>query len=82
MQWAVTDFEFLVPFSAVLRYVLPFSISLPGRCMDILTAMTDDAIDECQLNMGNLGVRTWMVYRAYDCQILLDATGESTSGDN
>ena len=41
---------------------LPLGISLQGRCMDILTAMTDVAIDECQLNMDNLGLRTSMVF--------------------
>ena len=61
---------------------LPLSISLQGRCMDILIAMTDVAIDECQLNMDNLGLRTSMVFAACDCQALLDATGDSTSGDN
>ena len=43
-------------------HFLPLSISLQGRCMDILTAMTDDAIDECQLNMDNLGLRASMVF--------------------
>ena len=41
---------------------LPLSISLQSRLMDILTAMTDVAIDECQLNMDNLGLRTSMVF--------------------
>ena len=41
---------------------LQLSISLEGRCRDILTAMTDVAIDECQLNMDNLGLRTSMVF--------------------
>ena len=65
-----------------LRFVLPLSISLKGRCMDIPTAMTDviyviSAIDECQLNMNNLG-HEWYS-RAYDCQTVLDATGYSTN---
>ena len=50
--------------------------------MDILTAMTDVAIGECQLNMDNLGIRTWTVFAARDCQALLDAAGDSTRGDN
>ena len=33
------------------------------------------SIDECQLNMNNLG-HEWYS-RAYDCQTLLDATGDS-----
>ena len=37
-------------------------ISLQGRCMDIVTAITDVAIDECQRKMDNLGLRTWMVF--------------------
>ena len=53
--------------------------------MNITTAMTDvnyfiSAIDECQLNMNNLG-HEWYI-RACDRQTLLDATGYSTSGDN
>ncbi len=51
-------------------YVLPLSISLKGRCIDILTAMTDVnyviyifAIDECQFNMNRLG-HEWYT-RAY-----------------
>ena len=58
---------------------LPLSISLQGCCMDILTAVTDV---ECQLNMDNLGLRTSRYSRACDCQALLDATRDSTSGDN
>ena len=58
LQWAVTNVEFLIAFYVVcgngLRYVLPLNISLQGRSMDILTAMTDVALDECQLNMDNL----------------------------
>ena len=50
--------------------------------MDIPTAMTDvkyviSAIDECQLNMNNLG-HEWYS-RAYHCQTLFDATGDSTN---
>ena len=50
--------------------------------MDIPTAMTDEnyvisAIDECQLNMNNLG-HEWYS-RAYHFQTLLDATGDSTN---
>ncbi len=64
-EFPCTNFEFLIAFSVVcgngLRYVLPPSINLQGRCMDILTAMTDVANDECQLNMDNLCLRTWMV---------------------
>ena len=41
---------------------LPLSISLLGGCTDILTDMTDVAIDECQLNMDNLGLMTSMVF--------------------
>ena len=56
LQWAVTNVEFLIAFYVVcgngLRYVLP--ISLQGRSMDILTGMTDVALDECKLNMDNL----------------------------
>ena len=53
--------------------------------MDVLIAMTDvndaiSAIDECQLNMNNLGHERYT--RACDCQIMLDATGDSTNGDN
>ena len=63
LQWAVTNFEFLISFTVCrncLRYVLPLSISLQGRSMDILTAMTDvkhviSAIEKCQINMDNLG---------------------------
>ena len=67
LQWAVTNFELLVAFSVVfgngLRYALTLSIiSLQGRCMDILIAMTHVAIDECQLNMDMLGLRTSMVF--------------------
>ena len=54
-------------------------------CMDIPTAMTDvndviSAIGECQLNTNNLG-HEWNS-RNYDCQTLLDATGDYTSDDN
>ena len=50
--------------------------------MDVPTAMTDvndviSAIDECQLNMNNLG-HEWYS-RAYDRHTLLDATGDSTN---
>ena len=50
--------------------------------MDIPIAMTDvyyviSTIDERQLNMNNLG-HDWHS-RAYDCQTLLDATGDSTN---
>ena len=52
--------------------------------MDILTAMTDEndgisASDERRLNVNNLG-HEWYT-RAYVCQTLLDATGDSTSSD-
>ena len=50
--------------------------------MDIPTAMTDanydiSAIDECQLNMNNLG-HEWYS-RAYDYHTMLDATGDATN---
>ena len=50
--------------------------------MDIPTAMTDvndviSTIDERQLNMNNLGHECYS--RAYDCQTLLDANGDSTN---
>ena len=53
--------------------------------MDIPTSITDvndviSATDECQLNMNNLG-HEWY-FLPYDCQTMLDATGDSTSGDN
>ena len=59
----MTNFAFLIAFTACcncLRYVLPLSISLQGRSMDILTAMTDvnhviSAIEKCQIKMDNLG---------------------------
>ena len=38
------------------------------------------AIDECQLNMNNIG-NEWYTL-VYNCQTLLDATGDSTSGEN
>ena len=54
--------------------------------MDIFTAMTDAndviaALDECQLNMTNLG-HEWYTRPRYDCRTLFDAIGDSTSGDN
>ena len=82
-------FEFLVAVSLVcgneLRYVLPLSrpIRLQARCMDILTVMTDvkhviSAIDECQLDIDNLE-HEW--HAGLSCQTLIDATGDSTTGD-
>ena len=78
----MTNFEFLIAFSVAcgngLRFVLPLSISLKGRCMDIPNAMTDvNDVISVQLNMNNLG-HEWYS-RAYDCQTLLDATGDSTN---
>ena len=54
--------------------------------MDTLITITDlndviSAIDECQLNITNLGHEWWFLYRACDCQALLDATGDSMTGD-
>ena len=77
----VESVEFLIAYSVAcgngLRFVLPLIISLKGRCMDIPAVMTEEndvisALDECQLNMNNLG-NEWYS-RAYDCQTLLDAT--------
>ena len=68
----MANFEFLVAFSVAcgngLRYVLPLSISVKGRCMDILTAMTDEndgisAIDECQIHMNGRHIAGPMIVR-------------------